>query len=68
MDSKIFLFIRTAAGFIYMFMGAFVLFIDNRLTQTFGKRTTTIVGIVLLAYGAFRIWRGYKMKQDANKN
>jgi hypothetical protein len=51
------------AGAIFILAALYVLIFGPSVLIGFALWKIYTMGIVMLAYGAFRIWRAYKMKQ-----
>ena len=52
------------AGAIFILAALYVLIFGSSVLIGFAPWKIYTMGIVMLAYGAFRIWRAYKMKQQ----
>ncbi len=49
-----------AAGVMFVLISLYLFIIDNTLHTNLGNTKANLLAAVMLAYGAFRIWRAYK--------
>ncbi len=49
-----------AAGVMFVLISLYLFIIDQKLHANIGQTKATVLAAVMLAYGAFRIWRAYK--------
>lgn len=54
-----------AMGVIYILVGIFMFFAQQRNLLGMDKTFTYIVASLIILYGAFRIWRGQQLRKSA---
>ena len=53
------------AGAMFVLIALYIFILDTSLHTNLGKTKANLLGGAMLAYGAFRIWRAYKIKNNS---
>ncbi len=65
MNGKPFFIYSLIVSIMFIAMAIFLIFFDTRMVENFGKTKVTYLGIFILAYGLFRLYRAFKFFKDS---